>query len=79
MPYADLKDAAMLGWEFPASFPVVHARKDVGLILEAAGELELPFARATLQQFDRAFEPGHGDDDKSAVNYATATSAGARS
>jgi hypothetical protein len=51
----------------------------VALILEAAGDLDLPLVRATLRQFDRAFELGHGDEDMSAVYYASAASAGARS
>jgi 3-hydroxyisobutyrate dehydrogenase len=79
MPYAHLKGEAILNQEFPPSFPLVHARKDVALILDAAGDVELPLVRATLQQFDRAFELGHGDEDMSAVYYASATSAGMRS
>jgi len=79
MPYAHLKGEAILNQDFPASFPLVHARKDVALILDAVGEVELPLVRATLQQFDRAFELGHGDEDMSAVYYASAASAGVRS
>ena len=78
MPYAHVKGDAMLNRDFPPSFPLEHARKDVGLIVDAAGEVELPVVRATLQQFDRAFELGHGDEDMSAVYYASAASAGAR-
>ena len=79
MPYAHVKGEAMLNEDFPASFPLVHARKDVALILDAAGDVELPLVRATLQQFDRAFELGHGDEDMSAVYYASAANAGVRS
>jgi 3-hydroxyisobutyrate dehydrogenase len=79
MQYAHLKGEAILNENFPPSFPLRLARKDVALILEAAGELELPLVRATLQQFDRAFELGHGDEDMSAVYYASAERAGARS
>jgi 3-hydroxyisobutyrate dehydrogenase len=79
MPYAHLKGEAILNQDFPPSFPLVHARKDVALILDAAGDVDLPLVRATLQQFDRAFELGHGDEDMSAVYYASAASAGARS
>jgi 3-hydroxyisobutyrate dehydrogenase len=68
-----------LNQDFPPSFPLVHVRKDVALILDAAGDVELPLVRATLQQFDRAFELGHGDEDMSAVYYASATNAGVRS
>ena len=79
MPYAHLKGANILNQDFPASFPLAHARKDAALILEAAGDVEFPLVRATLQQFDRAFELGHGDEDMSAVYYASAANAGARS
>jgi 3-hydroxyisobutyrate dehydrogenase len=79
MPYAHLKGEAILNQDFPASFPLAHARKDAALILEAAGDVELPLMRATLQQFDRAVELGHGDEDMSAVFYASAANAGARS
>lgn len=79
MPYAHLKGEAILNQDFPASFPLVHARKDVALILDAASEVELPLVRATLQQFDRAFELGHGNEDMSAVYYASAANAGVRS
>lgn len=78
MPYAHLKGEAILNEDFPPSFPLSHARKDVALILEAAGDVELPLVRATLQQFDRAFELGHADEDMSAVYYASAASAGAQ-
>ena len=79
MPYAHLKGEAILNQDFPPSFPLAHARKDVALLLEAAGDVDLPLMRATMQQFDRAFELGHGDEDMSAVYYATATNAGVRS
>jgi 3-hydroxyisobutyrate dehydrogenase len=79
MQYAHLKGEAILNEQFPPSFPLRLARKDVALILDAAGELELPLVWATLRQFDRALELGHGDDDMSAVYYASATAARTRS
>ena len=79
MPYAHLKGEAILNQDFPPSFPLAHARKDVALILDAAGDVDLPLVRATLQQFDRAFELGHADEDMSAVYYASAAKSGARS
>jgi 3-hydroxyisobutyrate dehydrogenase len=79
MPYAHLKGENILNQDFPASFPLAHARKDAALILEAVGDVELPLVRATLQQFDRAFELGHGDEDMSAIYYASAANTGARS
>jgi 3-hydroxyisobutyrate dehydrogenase len=79
MEYAHMKGELMLNQDFPPSFPLRLARKDVALILEAAGdELELPLVQATLRQFDRAFELGHGDEDMSAVYYASAAGAGAQ-
>ena len=80
MEYAHIKGELMLNQDFPPSFPLRLARKDVALILEAAGdELDLPLVRATLDQFDRAFELGHGDEDMSAVYYASAATAAATS
>jgi 3-hydroxyisobutyrate dehydrogenase len=65
-----------LNQDFPPSFPLRLARKEVALILEAAGdELDLPLVRTTLDQFDRAFELGHGDEEMSAVYYASAAAA----
>jgi 3-hydroxyisobutyrate dehydrogenase len=79
MPYAHLKGENILNQDFSPSFPLAHARKDAALILDAAGDVGLPLVRATLQQFDRAFELGHGDEDMSAIYYASAANTGARS
>ena len=70
MQYAHLKGAQITNRDFTTSFPLRLARKDVALILEAAQELELPLAEATLRQFDRAVELGHGEEDMAAVYYA---------
>jgi 3-hydroxyisobutyrate dehydrogenase len=78
MAYAHVKGEAMLTREFPTSFPLAHARKDAALILDAVGDAEFPVVRATSQQFDRAFDLGHGDEDMSAVYYASAAAVGAR-
>jgi 3-hydroxyisobutyrate dehydrogenase len=75
MQYAHVKGDAILRREFPPSFPLRLARKDAALILEAAEGLELPLVRATLEQFDRALALGHGDEDMSAVYYASAAGA----
>jgi 3-hydroxyisobutyrate dehydrogenase len=72
MPYAHLKGELMLKQEFPAAFPLRHASKDGRLILEAAGDLELPVVRATMAQFERGAVLGHGEEDMSAVYYASA-------
>jgi 3-hydroxyisobutyrate dehydrogenase len=70
VPYADLKGRAMIAGDFPASFGLSLARKDAELVLEAAADLELPFARAILEQLRRAEELGHGDEDVAAVARA---------
>ena len=73
MPYVHIKGEAIMKEDFAPAFPLSLARKDLTLILDVAGELELPLVQATLRQFDRALELGHGDEDMSAVYYASAT------
>lgn len=67
--YAQLKGKAMIDGDFPPSFPVSGAAKDIGLILAAtltAGtNPELVTALGHL--FDAAAESGHADDDMAAV------------
>ncbi len=67
VPYADLKGRAMIADEFPPSFALALARKDAELVLEAAADLELPFARAVTQQLRRAEAGGLGEEDMAAV------------
>lgn len=54
---------AMLGREHPLSFSLRLAAKDMRLVLEAAGGLELPIAAATHRRFQAATDSGHGEDD----------------
>ena len=76
MAYAHMKGALMLEREFPPAFALKLARKDLALIAEAAeGKVELPLARATAAQFDRAIALGHGDEDMAAVYFASADAA----
>ncbi len=74
MQYAHWKGEMMLKREFPATFALRLARKDVGLALEASevAGLDLPLARATHERFGRAIELGHGDEDFAATYYASA-------
>ena len=72
MPHVRIKGEAILREEFPAAFPLKLAGKDARLILDAAdGKLDLPLVRATLAQFERAIELGHGDEDMAATYYAS--------
>jgi 3-hydroxyisobutyrate dehydrogenase len=70
-PYAQLKGKAIAAGNFEPSFALKMARKDVGLVLDAARRagLELEVARAVAQLMDRAIEHGHGDEDLAATYH----------
>ncbi len=72
LPYAQMKGAMMIDRDFPTSFSARLARKDAGLVLEAAeGEgLEMVVARAVAARFDEAIEAGRGEEDMAAVYEA---------
>jgi 3-hydroxyisobutyrate dehydrogenase len=67
--YAKIKGNAMLAGDFEPSFSLELARKDVGLILEAASSagLETPVTRGVAEAFDRAIAAGYGDEDMAAA------------
>ena len=71
--YAHAKGALMLSrsWDDP-SFALDSVRKDVGLMIDAAGETGSPDDLLTtlLALFDRASERGHGGHDMAAVRTA---------
>jgi 3-hydroxyisobutyrate dehydrogenase len=70
-PYAQIKGPMMIAGDYPTSFPVRLARKDVGLVLEAAGDgLPLRVAEAVAAQFSAAIDAGAGEDDMAAVRRA---------
>jgi 3-hydroxyisobutyrate dehydrogenase len=74
LPYAQLKGKMMIEDEFPTSFSLKLARKDAGLVLDAAAArgLRLAIAEAVAGRFDEAIEGGHGEEDLAAV-YRAAT------
>jgi 3-hydroxyisobutyrate dehydrogenase len=79
-PYAHMKGNAILNDALgDAAFPARLARKDVGLVLDAAREagIELPLMQVAARQFDRTIELGHGDDDMAATYHAARASSGA--
>lgn len=78
-PYAQVKGRAMVAREFPPSFTLALARKDAGLVLDAAGSagIDLPVADAIAAQLDTAIEAGHGDEDMAAAYWASAPEDGA--
>ncbi|MEA2427584.1 MAG: 3-hydroxyisobutyrate dehydrogenase [Thermoleophilaceae bacterium] len=67
--YADLKGKAMIAREFPPAFKLKLARKDAGLVLEAAQrhDFEAWLTETVANVFDKAIEKGHGDDDMAAI------------
>ncbi len=72
LPYAQMKGAMMIEEDFPTSFSAKLARKDAGLVLDAAeGKgLDMALARAVAARFDEAIGAGHGEEDVAAVYEA---------
>ena len=73
LPYAQMKGSMMIGEDFPASFSTKLARKDAGLVLEAAEakDLHLTIAEAVAAHFDEAIEAGYGEEDMAAIYEGT--------
>ncbi len=69
LPYAQMKGKMMIEEDFPTSFALELARKDAGLVLDAAEaqDLRLTVAEAVAARFDEAISAGHGEEDMSAV------------
>lgn len=69
LPYAQMKGKMMIEEDFPTSFALELARKDAGLVLDAAEaqELRLTVAEAVAARFDEAINTGHGEEDVAAV------------
>jgi 3-hydroxyisobutyrate dehydrogenase len=72
LPYAQIKGKMMVEEDFPTSFSTGLARKDAGLVLEAAGahDLRMKVAEAVAARFDEAIEAGHGEEDMASVYEA---------
>ncbi len=72
LPYAQMKGKMMIEEDFPTSFALKLARKDAGLVLDAAGAqgLRLAVAEAVAARFDEAINTGHGEEDMAAVYEA---------
>jgi 3-hydroxyisobutyrate dehydrogenase len=71
-PYAHLKGEMMLRGEYPPAFGLDGGRKDLALIVEAAGQagVDSTLLDALQSQYDRAAKDGHGDGDIAAVYTA---------
>ncbi|MGH3146483.1 MAG: NAD(P)-dependent oxidoreductase [Rubrobacter sp.] len=72
LPYAQMKGKMMIAEDFPTSFSARLARKDAGLVLDAAraNGLSMDIAAAVAARFDEAIEAGHGEEDMAAVYEA---------
>jgi len=69
VPYAQMKGKMMIEEDFPTSFSAKLARKDSGLVLDAATErgLQPLIAEAVARRFDEVIEAGHGEEDMAAL------------
>jgi len=67
--YARMKGGHMIAGDFPPSFPLRLALKDIRLILESAeaAGVNLPLTTTVERSFTAALEKGHGDEDMAAV------------
>lgn len=73
MGYLQLKGKAILDGTFEPQFKLEGAAKDIRLIRELAARsgIELAEVEAAQRRFEQAVGEGHGDEDMSAVWYAT--------
>lgn len=73
-PYAQIKGKMMIEEDFPTSFSMDLARKDAGLVLDAAEArgLRLAIAEDVAVRFDEAIGAGHGEEDVAAIYRAAA-------
>ena len=64
-PFVKYKTEPLLRDDFSATFTTALMEKDIGLVLDAAGEagLELPLAREMKAHLRAAHDAGYGDDD----------------
>jgi 3-hydroxyisobutyrate dehydrogenase len=59
----------MVEEDFPTSFSANLARKDAGLVLDAAEahDLRMQITESVAARFDEAIQAGHGEEDMAAV------------
>jgi 3-hydroxyisobutyrate dehydrogenase len=72
LPYAQIKGTMMVEEDFPTSFSARLARKDAGLVLDAAEahDLRMRIAEAVVACFDETIQAGHGEEAMAAVYRA---------
>jgi 3-hydroxyisobutyrate dehydrogenase len=74
--YAQLKGSMMVARKFDSSFSLALARKDAGLVLEAAERhgFDAALVEVVARKMDEAIAAGHGDEDMAATYFASAPS-----
>ncbi|MGI8749497.1 MAG: NAD(P)-dependent oxidoreductase [Thermoleophilaceae bacterium] len=72
--YAQMKGGAMIERSFDPSFSLSLARKDAGLVLEAAERHDqpAPLVEVVARQMKKAEDAGHGGEDMAATYWASA-------
>jgi 3-hydroxyisobutyrate dehydrogenase len=72
LPYAQIKGTMRVEEDFPTSFSARLARKDAGLVLDAAEahDLRMRIAEAVVARFDETIQADHGEEDMAAVYRA---------
>jgi 3-hydroxyisobutyrate dehydrogenase len=72
--YAQLKGKMMIARKFDPSFSLALARKDAGLVLEAAERhgFDAALVEVVARKMDEAIAGGHGDEDMAATFLASA-------
>ena len=73
LPYAQIKGSMMVDEDFPTSFSAKLARKDAGLVLDAAEahDLRMSISEAVAARFDEPIRAGRGEEDVAAVYRTT--------
>ena len=71
--YAQLKGKMMIARKFDPSFSLALARKDAGLVLEAAERhgFDAALVELVARKMDDAIAAGHGDEDMAATLFAS--------
>jgi 3-hydroxyisobutyrate dehydrogenase-like beta-hydroxyacid dehydrogenase len=60
---SDLKETKLREKDYAPQFSLKHMDKDLRLVLETAGEVELPVAKALKSFYDKGMKAGLGNDD----------------
>ena len=75
---SDLKEPKLRAGDYSLQFALKHMMKDLRLVLETAGDLELPLARTLKPLCDKGIEAGLGEDDFSGLIRLLKPAAGSK-